>query len=126
MRLLIDSHVLLWWMDAPAKLSSHARQLIADPANPVFVSSATLWELHLKAGLGRLRFPGTIVEWLEKDAMIELPVTWAHAEIGRSLDFPHFDPFDRMLVAQCAHDSLTLVTRDPRIIEKAPVPTIPA
>ena len=106
MRLLIDSHVLLWWMDAPAKLSTRAREAIADPANPVFVSSASLWELHLKASLGRLNFPATIVEWLEKDDMIELRVTWAHAERGRSLDFPHFDPFDRMLVAQCDHESL--------------------
>lgn len=111
MRLLLDTQVFLWWRADDKRLGRTARAAIAD-ADVVFVSAASAWEAGIKAALGRLRYPGTIETGVEHSGFEKLPVTFAHAELAARLPKHHADPFDRMLVAQAAIESLTIVTSD--------------
>lgn len=110
-RLLLDTHVFLWWRGIPAELRKEARTAIAE-AEIVFVSAATAWEAAIKSSLGRLELPATVEEGVEESGFERLPVTFAHAERVAHLPLHHRDPFDRMLVAQAQVEELTLVTRD--------------
>jgi PIN domain nuclease of toxin-antitoxin system len=112
MRLLLDSHVALWWLSDPSKLTAEARSAIASIDNEVYLSSASLWELHLKAAKGKLKHPLTLAEALAEQDISELKISWKHAELTRSLPPIHHDPFDRLLIAQAQEEGLTLVTRD--------------
>ncbi len=112
MRILLDSHTLLWWMDDPAKLLPSARAAIADPANEVFASAASIWELGLKVSKGKLRLPLSFHETLRDHGIGALPFTVRHAVESITLPAIHGDPFDRALVAQCRLESLTFATRD--------------
>lgn len=114
MRLLLDTHVLLWWLTG-AKLTRPAREAIAEPTNQVFVSPATTWELVIKASLGRLTMPADLPEVLAAQNLLPLPVTIAHTLAVGGLPPVHRDPFDRLLIAQARQEGLTLVTRDERI-----------
>lgn len=100
MKLLIDTHVLLCWLDDPALLSLAARDAIADPANDVQVSAAVVWEIVIKAGLGKLAIPLDLDDVIRRSGFRYLPVDVAHALAIRNLPNHHRDPFDRMLVAQ--------------------------
>lgn len=112
MRLLLDSHTLLWWMEEPSKLSLTARQVISDPANLVFASAASVWELGLKASKGKLRLPSGFHQMLRVNGIEPLAFTVEHAAESITLPPIHGDPFDRALVAQCRLETLTLATRD--------------
>lgn len=115
MRLLLDTHVLLWWLSDSALLSEGAQEAIAEGGNEVFVSAATIWETGIKAALGKLE---GVDGFLAATAQFtELPITWQHAETAAGLPAYHQDPFDRMLVAQAYCESLTLVTRDTRLAD---------
>ena len=111
MRLLLDTHVFLWWRDDSRKLRPHARQAIAE-AQLVFVSAATAWEAAIKAALGRLQIPDTIEAGVVDSGFEKLPISFSHAESAARLPPHHADPFDRMLVAQARAEGLTLVTHD--------------
>lgn len=111
MRLLLDTHVFLWWRADDRRLGTAARAAIAE-ADVVFVSAATAWEAGVKAALGRLRYPGTIEAGVEDSGFEKLPITLAHAERAARLPKHHADPFDRMLVAQAEIEDLTIVTND--------------
>ena len=111
MRLLLDTHVFLWWRADDRRLGAAARTAIAG-ADVVFVSAATAWEAGIKAALGRLRYPGTIEAGVEDSGFEPLPITLAHAERAARLPKHHADPFDRMLVAQAEIERLTIVTND--------------
>jgi PIN domain nuclease of toxin-antitoxin system len=119
MNLLLDTHILLWWLDDPAQLSEAARTAIGDDANVVFVSAATAWEIVIKQGLGKLDAPDNLDEVLRECRFTPLPITIAHALAVQSLPMHHRDPFDRMLVAQAAAERMTIVTRDPKVLEYA-------
>ncbi|MBC8041291.1 MAG: type II toxin-antitoxin system VapC family toxin [Opitutaceae bacterium] len=125
MKILADSHVLLWWLDDPTRIALPARAAIADPANLVFFSAASIWEIGLKASKGKLRIDGDIVTVLQADGFEPLPITMAHAARSLTLPDTHGDPFDRMLIAQALADGLLLVTRD-RLILQYDVPTLEA
>ncbi len=112
MRILLDSHTLLWWMGDPAKIAAKTRSMIADPANDVFASAASIWELGLKVSKGKLRLPLAFHETLGVHGIRTLPFTAPHAMESISLPAIHGDPFDRALVAQCRLENLTLATRD--------------
>jgi len=118
MNLLLDSHAYLWWlMDAP-ELSPSAREAMADPANTILVSAATIWEIEIKRALGRLDVgDGDLVAEIEANGFGELPVRARHAEAAATLPRHHDDPFDRMLIAQSVAEGLTCVTRD-RVFEE--------
>ena len=110
MRLLLDTHVLIWW-DEGAGMSEAAVDAIRS-ADQVYVSAVTGWEIAIKAALGRLQTSRSTASAVAESGFEELPVRMAHAEVVGGLPHHHRDPFDRMLVAQAIAESLTLVTRD--------------
>jgi PIN domain nuclease of toxin-antitoxin system len=112
MRILLDSHTLLWWMEDPSKLKPAARLAIADPKNLVFASAASIWEIGLKISKGKLRVPMNFPALLEESGIGHLAFTATHALESILLPAIHGDPFDRALIAQCRLESMTLATRD--------------
>ncbi|MFL6263645.1 MAG: type II toxin-antitoxin system VapC family toxin [Thermoanaerobaculia bacterium] len=114
-RLLLDTHVFLWWRGEPSRLSPDARSSIST-ADIVFVSAASAWEAAIKASLGRLELPDTVEAGVLASGFEKLLITLSHAEHAANLPPHHRDPFDRMLVAQARAEGLTLVTHD-RLLE---------
>lgn len=112
MKLLLDTHLLLWWLNNDAALSSHARKLISDQDNAVFVSAVSLWEIWLKQSIGKLQLPPDFEKRLANEAFEALPLVANHAREVALLPWHHRDPFDRMLVAQAKAERLTLLTAD--------------
>jgi PIN domain nuclease of toxin-antitoxin system len=115
MRLLVDTHLLLWAAASSRRLPQAARRLIEDPANEVHFSAASLWEIVIKAGLRRADFKVDVAVLrpaLAEMGFLELSVSGAHAERLASLPPIHRDPFDRMLVAQSLAEPLVLLTND--------------
>ncbi len=125
MRLLLDAHVLLWWLADDSMLGPDARALIAEPANEVFVSAATVWEIAIKRALGKVVAPPDLATALDGLGFVEAPVTAADAERAGSLEPLHRDPFYRMLVVQAARLDAAVVTRDP-IFARHGSATVPA
>lgn len=113
--LLLDTHVLLWWLANDRRLGPETRALIAKPAIPVHVSAATAWEIAVKRANGKLDAPGDIAGWIAAEGFHELPLSVAHAVESASLPWHHRDPFDRLLIAQARLEELTLVARDDHI-----------
>jgi PIN domain nuclease of toxin-antitoxin system len=111
-RLLLDTHILLWWLADSPSLSLAARELIADPNNAVFVSAVTLWEIWLKQSLGKLQLPSDFETKLTEESFENLPLLAAHTREVASLPWRHRDPFDRMLIAQARVAKLTFLTAD--------------
>jgi len=114
--ILLDTHILLWWLADDELLSEKARRLIADPANRITVSAATAWEVVIKQALGKLSIDGDLEQEIARQGFAMLPVTFAHATEISSLPAIHRDPFDRMLVAQARVENLRLLTVDPNIL----------
>lgn len=112
MRLLVDTHVLIWWAD-DKPIGRDAGEAISDPANDVWVSAATIWESEIKTALGKLAVDGDLVESARDNGFAELAVTFEHALAAGRLPSHHRDPFDRMLIAQAQLEGFTVVTRDP-------------
>ena len=115
MRLLLDTHLLLWWVANSGSLSEQAGALISDPENTVFVSAVSLWEIWLKESLGKLRVPADFEDKLASESFENLPLTGPQTRQVARLPWHHRDPFDRMLVAQAQVDGLTLLTADHRV-----------
>ncbi|HEV3455802.1 MAG TPA: type II toxin-antitoxin system VapC family toxin [Thermoanaerobaculia bacterium] len=125
MKLLLDSHAFLWWLAGDRKLGAGARQAVADPASIVHVSAATIWELAIKAALGKLDLDGAdLVDEIGESDFVELPMTARHALAAAQLPRHHEDPFDRMLIAQAQLEGLTLITKD-RALGAYGVPILP-
>ncbi|MET7773088.1 type II toxin-antitoxin system VapC family toxin [Nocardia sp. NPDC005366] len=112
MSLLLDTHVVLWWLaDDPALPSEIADQIDHDV--DVYISAATLWEVSIKQATGELAGPSDLPERIRDCGFLALPISHEHAIAAGRLPPIHRDPFDRMLVAQARHEGLTLATRDP-------------
>ncbi|MBK6853744.1 MAG: type II toxin-antitoxin system VapC family toxin [Burkholderiales bacterium] len=112
MRLLLDTHVVLWVMRDADELGAQARELIAQ-ADVVYVSAASLWEVAIKSALGKLPIdPVRLQQQLTLAGFESLSVTWSHAAAVHSLPHHHRDPFDRLLIAQAMTEPLHLLTRD--------------
>jgi PIN domain nuclease of toxin-antitoxin system len=124
-RLLLDTHLLLWTVSQSRRISPSARELIGDPANEPSFSTASLWEVAIKWSQRRLDFefePSVLRRNLLDNGYEELPVTGEHAVAVAGLPPLHKDPFDRMLVAQSIVEGITLLTTDPRVAQyPAPV-----
>lgn len=110
-RLLLDTHVVLWWRADDRRLARRAREAIAT-ADVVFVSAASAWEVAIKSALGRLSIPDRFEAGVAASGFERLPITFPHAEAAGGLPPHHADPFDRMLIAQARLEGLTLVTHD--------------
>ena len=116
MRLLLDTHALLWWLAGDRQLSRKARAAIDDEANEVFVSAASAWEITTKFRIGKLNDASVVAADVEAAISSQdfqgLPVSVSHAQLAGSLPGKLQDPFDRMLIAQAMLDSMTLVTNE--------------
>lgn len=119
MKLLLDTHALLWWFFDDPRLSARARTAIADTANEVLVSAASAWEIAVKFHLGKLPECSEAVERFEElvatDGFTPLAITARHALRAGTYPSTHRDPFDRMLAAQSELEAATLVTLDPAL-----------
>lgn len=119
MRLLLDTHVLLWWLHEAHRLRKATRRLLRDPENVLLWSAASTWELAIKLQLGKLHIDGSLREMLADAAKEQhlqlLPVH--HEHVARVAELPplHRDPFDRLLIAQAAVEGVPLLTGDPQL-----------
>jgi PIN domain nuclease of toxin-antitoxin system len=114
-RLLLDTHVFVWWRGEPSRLAAEVRSRIST-ADLVFVSVASAWEAAIKVALGRLELPDTVEAGVLASGFEKLLISFSHTERAAGLPFHHRDPFDRMLVAQAQAEGLALVTHD-RLLE---------
>jgi PIN domain nuclease of toxin-antitoxin system len=110
--LLLDTHMLLWWLAADPRLPAQAAEAIKNPGNAIVVSAATIWEAAIKSAMGRLRIQDSLPEAVADEGFDLLAITPAHAWAQATLPLHHRDPFDRMLVAQARAEGLTLVSVD--------------
>ncbi len=118
MQLLVDTHLLLWSVAASKKLPPTAREMLTDPANDVFYSAASVWEIAVKSGLGRDDFQVDMPSLLQAfvtAGFVELAITSTHAARATSLPDLHKDPFDRLLVAQALSEPALLLTNDAQL-----------
>jgi PIN domain nuclease of toxin-antitoxin system len=112
MRLLLDTHVVIWWLARDPRIGDSARDAIKAADNAVFVSVITGFEIATKKKIGKLDAPDDLSERLQAKGFEELPVTLAHGLEAGQLPLHHKDPFDRLLIAQARCEDLTLVTAD--------------
>jgi len=120
MKLLVDTHLLLWAAGQPDRLSAAALKLIDDPGNELLFSAASVWEVAIKRGLGRSDFqadPRLLRRGLLDNGYSELPILSDHVVALDSLPSIHKDPFDRMLVAQATVEGIALLTADPVVAQ---------
>ena len=116
MRLLLDTHTLLWFAESDPQLSRASTAYLVDPANDLFLSPASYWELAFKVGLGKYRLTRPLADYMN-DAiglygLTVVPITVAHAAILTTLPHHHRDPFDRLLIAQAMAEGLTVIGAD--------------
>ncbi|MGH2445981.1 MAG: type II toxin-antitoxin system VapC family toxin [Candidatus Limnocylindria bacterium] len=114
MSLLLDAHVVLWWLFG-LPIRDEAQSAIGDPLNRLVVSVSAIWEIEIKRRVGRLSAPDDLLGALDAASFEILPIYAEHAVTAGRLPLHHGDPFDRMLVAQAQRERLTLVTRDERL-----------
>jgi PIN domain nuclease of toxin-antitoxin system len=117
MRLLLDTHAFLWWVNDAPELSPKARKAIADPGNECLLSLASCWEIAIKTSIGKLKLAGTverfIPEQLAANNFGRLDIDFRHVARVATLPFHHRDPFDRLLAAQAEEEKLAIVSADP-------------
>lgn len=123
MKLLLDTHALLWALTDSRNLSKRARAAIEDTDNDVFTSAASAWEIVIKTSSGKLDVPANLAGAVEKVGFVLRPITFADVEVLRLLPLLHRDPFDRILIAQAQVDSAVLVTKD-SMIPRYPIATL--
>lgn len=116
MRVLLDTHALLWWLAGDKRLSKRARTIVADEENEIFVSAASAWEVATKHRIGKLAEAGPLAVHFAREVrqqgFSELPISLDHAQVAGSLRGEHRDPFDRMLVAQAREEKMALLSND--------------
>lgn len=123
MDLLLDSHIALWMVADPERLSRQVVDALSSGDNAVYLSVVSIWELEAKAAKGKLSLPPLLWNNLDAIGVLSLPITRFHALAVSRLPSVHGDPFDRMLVAQAMLEGLTLVTKD-HVLPRYAVPTL--
>jgi len=115
-RLLLDTHALLWWLAGDERLSATARQAISSEDNEIFVSAASAWEVSTKHRLGKLPGAGPLAvdfaREVRQQGFSELPISLAHGQVAGALPGEHRDPFGRMLIAQAREEKMALVSNE--------------
>lgn len=112
MDLLLDTHILLWWLDDNKQLSDNHRRMISENGNDCYISAATVWEISIKQKLGKLVISDNWLEEVRREGFLELAATWEHCSYTEKLPLFHNDPFDRLLIAQAILEQLTLISVD--------------
>ena len=116
MRLLLDTHALIWAVDQPDRLGTRARPAVEDASNELLISAATIWEIAIKTGLGKLTLSVPYLEWMNRAigdlGSTILPITVEYADVQAKLPSYHRDPFDRMLIAQAIAEKISLVANE--------------
>lgn len=115
MRLLIDTHILIWFLEGNKLLSKSRRQIIANPQNDIFISIVSLWEMAIKISIGKLTLAKPLADVLKQIAIDDfeiLPIAPEHTFQVSILPFHHRDPFDRIIIAQAQLENLTVITDD--------------
>lgn len=112
MKILLDTHVFIWWDDASPALTHELHDVIADAANEIYVSAASVWEIAIKRRRGRITFEREIGGAIAKNGFLTLSIAPAHAEHAGGLPLHHRDPFDRILIAQSVLEGMALATQD--------------
>lgn len=112
MNLLLDTHILLWWLTQNPQLDPAISTLIEHPNTAVWTSAVVIWEIRIKQSLGKLSIPDSFRNTLLNQGFIELPITAEHADHVHTLPLHHRDPFDRLLIAQAQKEKFTLATHD--------------
>ena len=119
MRLLIDSHALIWFVDQHQQLSSPSHAAMSDPSNELLFSAGSIWEIAIKIGLGKLALSQPYLPWMSQAlndlGITVLPITAEYADAQASLPKHHSDPFDRLLVAQAIVEGVPIVSADARM-----------
>lgn len=114
MRLLLDTHVVIWWYQEPKRLKNSTLALINDRNNSVFVSDVVIWEMVIKTSFGKLKTLENLYKEIEND-FDAMPIKTNHIHGISSLEFIHHDPFDRLLIAQSVIENIPLITSDKQI-----------
>ena len=120
MKVLLDTHVLLWFLNGDKKLSKQQNEFIESSKNLKFVSIASLWEISIKLSLNKLRLPldlKSFIQLIDQNGFLILPIELEHIIAISDLEFIHRDPFDRILIAQSLAEKLTLLTNDEDIVK---------
>ena len=117
MKILLDTHVLVWALSSPEKIKPKVQDLLVDTDNIVFVSIASLWELQIKKSLNKISLSDDFISQLQENGFELLDINYKHIAKLDELPLIHRDPFDRMLVAQTIHENLSLVTNDLEIMK---------
>jgi PIN domain nuclease of toxin-antitoxin system len=110
--LLLDTQAFIWWDSSSPRLSAPAKAAISDPANIVYVSAASVWEISIKVASGKLKFTGSPTAAIVANGFQEIAIAGIHAEFSGTMTWPHKDPFDRVIVATALIHKLHLVTSD--------------
>jgi len=118
-RILLDTHVFMWWIDKPNRVRSDWLDTIIDPDNDVHVSAVTAWEIETKKRIGKLNFHHVVPAVASALQFEHLSVSMEHAALAGSLSWEHRDPFDRMLVAQAIANDMVLISADD-VMKSAP------
>jgi PIN domain nuclease of toxin-antitoxin system len=120
MKLLLDTHVFLWWVNDAPELSAAARAAISDPGNECYLSMASCWEMAIKSSLGKLKLKKPVErfvsEQMQQNAFLMLNIELRHLAKLETLPFHHRDPFDRLLLTQAKVEKMTLVTVDSALV----------
>lgn len=112
MRLLLDTHTVLWWLGEPERLPRQFLEAICSTENMVYLSAVVIWEIRIKESIGKLRLPDRFFSTLEQEQFEELAVTVSHAHALKTLPSHHQDPFDRMLISQAIEEDLIILSMD--------------
>ncbi len=127
MKVLLDTHVFVWAVAYPERLSPRAKRVIENPRNEVLLSVASVWEMTIKVSLGKLAIPAPAIPFIQKQLVAQhiglLAIQLSHLERLENLPLHHRDPFDRLLVAQCLEEDATLITVDSQL-QRYPVTII--
>jgi len=123
MNLILDTHILLWWLNDSPKLSQAGQSAIADPNNLIVLSAVVIWEIRIKQALGKLEIPPDFYRVVKDQGFELLSITADHAYAVGELPMHHRDPFDRMIIAQAKLENLRVVTHD-TMFQKYDIPIL--
>lgn len=117
MNFLLDTNILLWWLDSPEILPKKIHSIITDENNEIFVSAATAWEISIKKSIGKLKSPDNLEEVIAENFFKKLFIDFKHVKLAGELPLYHKDPFDRLIIAQAIIEKLAVISSDDKIAQ---------